>query len=303
MAEKKLIIETRGERSYVYCVQNVYDPQKKHTYKKKEYCGVFLGTYDAEGKPEFRKARQGYAPEEIFRFRDTIDTCIVNSLKSIESITLSDNMFESIKNFNLIYLSLDFKLLSCKLEMFIPFATDKVYCRFFQLDLNKTMLGGKHNFEVLFGNVTDESRRFFTGNSNYQGLLSNTKYDQPEIPLVYEGTDVFAYSNNNDRRKGIRLLADSYEVIERAIIPHLKAFYDRLQLPNREKLGLMSKLCTNLLSVLLRIEIIEDNNRSDVISDLLSRNSRFIKIGGKWILLEDRVTMPIGWPEGPRPKN
>jgi hypothetical protein len=295
MAEKNLIIEKRGERSYVYCVQNIYNPVKRRTDKKKEYCGVFLGTYDAEGKPEFRKARQESAPAEIFRFRDAIDTVVANSLKSSKGLTWSKNTFEIIKDMNLIYFLLDFKRLSCKLEMFIPFATDKVYCRFFQLDLNKTMLGGKHNFEVLFGNVTDESRRFFTGNSKYQGLLSDTKYDQPEIPLVYEGTGVFAYSKNNDRRKGIRLLAESYEVIERVIIPHLKAFFDQLQLPYREKLGLMSKLCTNILSVLLQIEIPENINRSNIIIDLMSMNSRFIKIGGKWILLENRVTMPIGW--------
>ena len=70
MAEKKYKIVKRKEREYVYLIQNVYNPEKKHTDKRSKYCGVFLGFYDQEGNPEYCKARDANRFKQI-RFKDT----------------------------------------------------------------------------------------------------------------------------------------------------------------------------------------------------------------------------------------
>ncbi|MBI9093668.1 MAG: hypothetical protein JEY71_02185 [Sphaerochaeta sp.] len=303
MAEKKLMIENRGEKRYVYRVQNIYNPVKKRTDKKKEYCGVFTGTYDAEGKPEFRKARLGYAPAEEIRFRDAFYNVVENSLKSSEGITWSETKFKSFKNKDLIYFFSYFEPLSCYLEMYVPLETEQVYCRFFQFGNKKAELESEHNIVILFGRDIDVFKKFLTGDTENQVVLCDNKLQQDKLPEVYTGSTIFAYSKNQDQLKEIRLLAESYEVIERVIIPYLQQLPNQREFKDKKGLEYLSKLCTNILSVLLQIEIPENINRSNIIIDLMSMNSRFIKIGGKWILLEERVTMPIGWPEGPRPKN
>ena len=223
-----------------------------------------------------------------------------NSLKSSEGITWSETKFKSFKNKDLIYFFNYFEPLSCYLEMFIPLETEQVYCRFFQFGNKKAELVGKHNIEVLFGRDINVAKQFLTGDTENQVVLCDNKLQQDKLPEVYTGSAIFAYSKNQDQLKEIKLLADSYEVIGSVMIPHLKALLDHLQFKYREELDLMSKLCTKLLSFYLHIEIPEDKNRSDVINGLMLINSRFIKIAGKWILLEDRVTMPCDWLDEPK---
>ncbi|WP_291637670.1 hypothetical protein, partial [Clostridium sp.] len=260
---------------------------------------------------EFHKVRQQYVSIEECRFRDNLNVFISHYTKVLiasekssvdlnesfqknhNGITWSEKTFNSIRSKSLIYFYGDFKRLSCELDMFMPFKKDKVYCRFSNNCLNKELLEDDYKIEVKLVKENVDFKKFSERSSKNQVLISNTRFEKKEIPMVYEGNAVFAYSQNQDKQKEIKLLASSYEIIKVVIIPYLIWLYDQNQFEYITNLNYMSILCTKLLNNFLQIKLPEENNRSRVFNDLISTNAKFIKFNGKWVLLEERVVMPV----------
>jgi hypothetical protein len=312
MKKKNLKVENRNNgRSYVYEVNYVYNPKKGRTDKKKKYCGVFTGTYDTKGNPEFHKAIVERAPIEIINFGDSINTFIENSNKyntsskidedninpffanNTNKTTWSKSVFTSLKSNNTLYYSLVFKQLSCKLEIFIPLINSKVYCRFFNTHYSNYELKGTNNIEVLLGSNMEDFSKFSTRNRKNQVLISTEPIAQTQVPKIFEYNGMFIYSYNTAQKGKIKLLVKSYDIVKEVIIPYLPQTPDFIQTKYKKDLTILSKFSTELLNVFLKIQLPKTANYSKLINELLTTNARFIKIDGKWILLEDKISFPI----------
>jgi hypothetical protein len=311
---------------YVHSYGHHYDKEKKKTIQDKgKYLGVFDGTYDKDGNPNFIPSRSGQSVE-LKKFWDIVQLSIehdihIKNKKSLyfliqniitnpkcsmnDLLTLLDKVEnkEFLKH-TLINPSLDKACLSTPFyysswddslkgyKILLMNRKTEEFLQFTSPSYNEITKKLKYGFIPIISGDTGKLIETKKYDSSSEFIIIGRDYITEELlPLWFKAHDFFVYTHEiHPYKNELMLFLRRINFLEQ-IKPVIwyRIFGDAINslLDPADFHGLIEVLTIKIYNVFSTVKELDFM----LIKKILEENSQFVKIRDKWILLDERVTL------------